>query len=64
MTVIKQFQGIALQAEKSLNKVPVSLPASQSECSLSQWIPCIASKKGTISIGLFEMAGLMEDPKD
>ena len=47
-----------------LNRSLASLSASPSQASLSQWIPCVASNKGTTSMGLLEMAGSMEQPKD
>ena len=50
--------------DEPLNKSPASFSASQSQESLSRWIPCVASKKGITSMGLLEMAGSMEQPKD
>ena len=64
LTLIERFREIALLADNPLNGSPASLSASPSREILSQWIPCIASKKGTTSIGLLEMAGSMEQPND
>ena len=68
LNLIVHFRKSALLADEPLdeplNKSPASFSASQSQESLSQWIPCVASKKGTTSMGLLEMAGSMEQPKD
>lgn len=68
LKLIVDFRKSALLADEPLdeplNKSPASFSASQSQESLSQWIPCVASKKGTTSMGLLEMAGSMEQPKD
>ena len=72
LNVIVYFRKTALLADEPwdepldepLNKSPASFSASQSQESLSQWIPSVASKKGITSMGLLEMAGSMEQPKD
>lgn len=64
LSLIVTLRKNALLADEPLNKSPASFSASQSQESLSQWIPCVASKKGTTSMGLLEMAGSMEQPKD
>lgn len=68
LNLIVHFRKIALLADEPLdeplNKFLAPFSASQSRESLSQWIPCVASKKGTTSMGLLEMAGSMEQPKD
>ena len=64
LNLLDHFREKALLADDSLNKFPASLSASPSQESLSQWIPCVASKKGTTSMGLLEMGGSMEQPKD
>lgn len=62
--LVNNFCKIILQGIDALGRSYVSLSASQSQASLSQWIPCVASKKGITSMGLLEMAGSMEQPKD
>ena len=68
LNLIVHFRTSALLVDEPLdeplNKSPASLSASRSQESLSQWTPCVASKKGTTSMGLLEMAGSMEKPKD
>ena len=64
LNLIDRFREIALLPDNPLTKSPVSLSVTPSQESLSQWIPCIASKKGLTSMGLLEMAGSMEQPKD
>lgn len=64
LKLIERFREIALLGDNPLNGSPASLPASPSQEILSQWIPGIASKRGTTSIGLLEMAGSMEQPND
>ena len=62
--LIARFRRTALLADVALVKYPTSHPASSSQESLAQWFPCVASKKGKTSMGLLEMAGSMEQPKD
>ncbi len=62
--LIDKFRETALLADVASDKSPTSLSASPSQESLVQWNPCIASKKGETSMGLLEMAGSMEQPKD
>ena len=64
LNLIRRFRETALLADEPPNISPASILASQSQESLSQWIPCVASKNGTTSMGLLEMAGSMEQPKD
>lgn len=64
LKVINYFRRITPPADDPVNKSPASLSASPSQESLSKWIPCVASKKGITSMGLLEMAGSMEHPKD
>ena len=64
LNVIDIFCGIALLADGPLDASPASISISPSQENLFQWIPCVASKKGTTSMGLLEMAGSMEHPKD
>ena len=61
--VIKHFCEIKLRENDPLDRSLASIFAS-SQASLSQWIPCVASKKGITSMGLLEMAGSMEQPRD
>ncbi|MCJ1404370.1 hypothetical protein MMC11_007595 [Xylographa trunciseda] len=62
--VIDHLRETALLSDTPLTKSTASLSVTPSRESLSQWIPCIASKKGLSSMGLLEMAGSMEQPKD
>ena len=62
--VIETFCEITLLENDPLDRSLASVSASPSQESLSQWIPCVASKKGITSMGLLEMAGSMEQPKD
>ena len=68
LNLIVRFRTSALLMDElwdePLNKSPASFSASRSQESLSQWTPCVASKKGTTSMGLLGMAGSMEQPKD
>ena len=64
LSLINSFCETMLREEDPLSRSRVSLSASPSQASLSQWIPCVASKKGITSMGLLEMAGSMEQPKD
>ena len=64
LNVIDQFRRNTPLPDDPVNKSPDSLSASPSQESLSKWIPRVASKKGTTSMGLLEMAGSMEHPKD
>ncbi len=50
-------------AHAELKSPYAPLPPKTTE-SLAQWIPCAASKKGETSMGLLEMAGSMDQPKD
>ena len=62
--VIETFCEITLLENDPSDRFLASVSASPSQESLSQWIPCVASKKGITSMGLLEMAGSMEQPKD
>ena len=63
-SLIKKFCETILRGNDPLSRSRASLSATPSQASLLQWIPCVASKKGTTSMGLLEMAGSMEQPKD
>lgn len=62
--VIKNICEVALRENDFLDRSLASVSASPPQASLSQWMPCVASRKGTTSMGLLEMAGSMEQPKD
>ena len=64
LNLINNFHEITLRENDPLDRSLASLSVSPSQASLSQWIPCVASKKGITSMGLLEMAGSMEQPKD
>ena len=64
LNLVKEFRNITRRENDPLDKSLASLSASHSQASLPHWIPCVASKQGTTSMGLLEMGGSMEQPKD
>ena len=64
LSLINHFCETQSREEDPLSRSRVALSASPSQASLSSWIPCVASKKGITSMGLLEMAGSMEQPRD